>query len=97
MPEITPVVARGPPESRARMRLSLGGDCIFQHPQDFHLEFLDFIAFEDGSPHAFQAGATSLSGKIGGLAWPSRQLARTMTNARLVSSRLNSIIAGTGP
>ena len=57
MPEITPVVARGPPESRARMRSRLGGNGVFQHPQDFHLKFIDLVAFENGSAHAFQARA----------------------------------------
>ena len=48
-------MARGPPESRRQDEIALGGQGILQHTQDFHLEFVNLVAFENGSPYAFQA------------------------------------------
>ena len=57
---MTPVVASGPPSSRARIRFRLGPDDVAEHAEDMDLELLDAVAFEHGAADAFHAGSDFL-------------------------------------
>ena len=56
---------------RARMMDCLGPD-VFQHAQNFHLKFLDFVAGKDSLANAVLPGANIAQRKNGGLRKKSR-------------------------
>ena len=55
MPAMTPVLASGPPSSRARIRLRLGPIDVAQDAENVDLELLELGAREDGSADADHA------------------------------------------